>query len=94
MGCGGSRPAHPDRARTGDLQLANHRRSKDDRSTRHDPGRTPGALKVSGENLAFIPNTEKLREHLAQLFLDRYQQLGDNSRPIRASGWKWRRCIA
>ncbi len=34
-------------------------------------------LKVSGENLAFIPNTEKLREYLAQLVLDRYQQLGD-----------------
>ena len=34
-------------------------------------------LKVSGTNLAFIPNTEKLREHLAQLVLDRYQQLGD-----------------
>ncbi len=33
-------------------------------------------LKVSGENLAFIPNTEKLREYLAQLVLDRYQQLG------------------
>jgi len=34
-------------------------------------------LKVSGENLAFLPNTEKLREYLAQLVLDRYQQLGD-----------------
>ena len=34
-------------------------------------------LKVSGENLAFIPNTEKLREYLAQLVLNRYQQLGD-----------------
>ncbi len=34
-------------------------------------------LEVSGENLAFIPNTEKLREHLAQLVLDRYEQLGD-----------------
>ena len=34
-------------------------------------------LKVSGENLAFIPNTEKLREYLAQIVLDRYQQLGD-----------------
>ena len=34
-------------------------------------------LKVSGENLAFVPNTEKLREYLAQLVLDRYQQLGD-----------------
>jgi serine/threonine-protein kinase len=34
-------------------------------------------LKVSGENLTVIPNTEKLREHLAQLVLDRYQQLGD-----------------
>jgi len=33
--------------------------------------------KVSGENLAYIPNTEKLREYLAQLVLDRYQQLGD-----------------
>ena len=30
-------------------------------------------LKVSGENLALIPNTEKLREHLAQFVLDRYQ---------------------
>ena len=34
-------------------------------------------LKVSGESLAFQPNTENLREHLAQLVLDRYQQLGD-----------------
>jgi tetratricopeptide (TPR) repeat protein len=34
-------------------------------------------LTVSGENLAFIANTEKLREYLAQLVLDRYQQLGD-----------------
>jgi eukaryotic-like serine/threonine-protein kinase len=34
-------------------------------------------LKVSGENLTVIPNTEKLREHLAQLVLDRYHQLGD-----------------
>jgi eukaryotic-like serine/threonine-protein kinase len=34
-------------------------------------------LTVSGENLAFLPNTEKLREHLAQLVLDRYQHLGD-----------------
>jgi eukaryotic-like serine/threonine-protein kinase len=34
-------------------------------------------LKVSGENLAFIPNTENLREYLAQLVLDRYQQLGE-----------------
>jgi serine/threonine-protein kinase len=34
-------------------------------------------LTVSGENLAFLPNTEKLREYLAQLVLDRYQQLGD-----------------
>jgi len=33
--------------------------------------------KVSGENLAYIPNTEKLREYLAQLVLDRYQQLGE-----------------
>ncbi len=33
-------------------------------------------LKVSGENLAFRPNTEKLREHLAQLVLNRYEQLG------------------
>ena len=33
-------------------------------------------LKVSGENLTVIPNTERLREHLAQLVLDRYQQLG------------------
>jgi tetratricopeptide (TPR) repeat protein len=34
-------------------------------------------LHVSGENLAFVPNTEKLREHLARLILDRYQRLGD-----------------
>ena len=34
-------------------------------------------LRVSGENLTLLPNTEKLREHLAQLVLDRYQQLGD-----------------
>jgi eukaryotic-like serine/threonine-protein kinase len=34
-------------------------------------------LKVSGENLAFIPNTENLREYLAQLVLDRYQRLGE-----------------
>jgi serine/threonine-protein kinase len=34
-------------------------------------------LKVSGESLAFVPNTERLREHLAQVVLDRYQQLGE-----------------
>ena len=34
-------------------------------------------LKVSGENMALIPNTEKLREHLVQFVLDRYQLLGD-----------------
>jgi eukaryotic-like serine/threonine-protein kinase len=34
-------------------------------------------LKVSGENLAFIPNAERLREYLAQLVLDRYQRLGE-----------------
>jgi eukaryotic-like serine/threonine-protein kinase len=34
-------------------------------------------LQVSGENLASIPNTEKLREHLAQLLLDSYRQIGD-----------------
>ena len=78
MGCGRGRDAHPDRARTGDPQLANHQgESKDDRSTRHDPRRTPGAPQGLGENLAFMPNTENLREHLAQLVLDRYQQLGD-----------------
>jgi serine/threonine-protein kinase len=34
-------------------------------------------LKVSGENLALVPNAEKLREYLAQLVLDRYQRLGE-----------------
>ncbi len=34
-------------------------------------------LQVSGESLAFRPNTENLREYLAQLVLDRYQELGD-----------------
>jgi serine/threonine-protein kinase len=34
-------------------------------------------LKVSGESLAFTSNTEKLRGYLAQLVLDRYQELGD-----------------
>jgi tetratricopeptide (TPR) repeat protein/tRNA A-37 threonylcarbamoyl transferase component Bud32 len=33
------------------------------------------ALRVSGENLASIPNTEKLRERLARLQLDRYRQI-------------------
>jgi eukaryotic-like serine/threonine-protein kinase len=32
-------------------------------------------LRVSGENLALVPNTEGLRESLAQLVLDRYQRL-------------------
>ena len=35
------------------------------------------ALRVSGENLAVIPNTEKLRERLARLLLDRYRQIID-----------------
>jgi serine/threonine-protein kinase len=34
-------------------------------------------LKVSGENLAFIPNTEKLRLYLARLMLDRYRRIGE-----------------
>jgi eukaryotic-like serine/threonine-protein kinase len=34
-------------------------------------------LDVSGVNLAYISNTESLREYLAQLVLGRYQQLGD-----------------
>lgn len=34
-------------------------------------------LEVSGQNLAFIPNTEKLREYLARGVLDRYRQLGE-----------------
>jgi serine/threonine protein kinase len=34
-------------------------------------------LKVSGENLALVPHTERLREYLAQLVLDRYQRLGE-----------------
>ena len=34
-------------------------------------------LMVSGENLAMVPNTERLRESLAQLVLDRYQRLGE-----------------
>ena len=34
-------------------------------------------LRVSGENLALVPNTEGLRESLAQLVLDRYQRLGE-----------------
>ncbi len=34
-------------------------------------------LAVSGQNLAYIPNTENLREHLAGLVLARYQQLGE-----------------
>jgi serine/threonine-protein kinase len=34
-------------------------------------------LKVSGENLAFIPNTERLREYLARLVLEQYRQLGE-----------------
>jgi serine/threonine-protein kinase len=34
-------------------------------------------LKVAGENLAFVPNAERLREYLARLVLDRYQRLGD-----------------
>jgi serine/threonine protein kinase len=34
-------------------------------------------LRVSGENLAIVPNTERLREHLAQLVLDRYRRLGE-----------------
>ena len=34
-------------------------------------------LDVAAGNLTLIPNTEKLREHLAQLVLDRYQQLSD-----------------
>jgi eukaryotic-like serine/threonine-protein kinase len=35
------------------------------------------ALRVSGENLAVIPNTEKLRERLARRLLDRYRQIID-----------------
>ena len=42
---------------------------------------TRGALRellsVSGQNLALVPNTEKLREYLAQLVLDRYRRLGE-----------------
>jgi tetratricopeptide (TPR) repeat protein len=34
-------------------------------------------LQVSGEKLARVPNTEKFREDLARLVLDRYQQLGE-----------------
>ena len=34
-------------------------------------------LKVSGENLALVPNTERLREYLAHLVSDRYRELGD-----------------
>jgi serine/threonine-protein kinase len=34
-------------------------------------------LGVSGEKLALIPNTEGLRNELAQLVLDRYQRLGE-----------------
>jgi eukaryotic-like serine/threonine-protein kinase len=34
-------------------------------------------LNVSGENLALVPNTEGLREYLAQLVLDRYRRLGE-----------------
>jgi tetratricopeptide (TPR) repeat protein len=34
-------------------------------------------LDVSAGSLTVIPNTEKLREHLAQLVLDRYQRLGE-----------------
>ena len=34
-------------------------------------------LRVSGENLVLVPNTERLREYLAQLVLDRYQRLGE-----------------
>jgi tetratricopeptide (TPR) repeat protein/tRNA A-37 threonylcarbamoyl transferase component Bud32 len=34
-------------------------------------------LTVSGTNLAFVPNTENLREYLAGLVLERYQQLED-----------------
>ncbi len=35
------------------------------------------ALRVAGANLAGIPNTEKLREYLAQFLLDRYRQIVD-----------------
>jgi eukaryotic-like serine/threonine-protein kinase len=34
-------------------------------------------LKVSGENLTLIPNTEKLRLYLARLMLDRYRRIGE-----------------
>ncbi len=35
-------------------------------------------LTVAGENLAFVPHTETLREQLARLVLDRYRRLGDS----------------
>ncbi len=34
-------------------------------------------LTLSGENLAFLPNTERLRSYLAEKVLDRYRQLGE-----------------
>jgi eukaryotic-like serine/threonine-protein kinase len=63
------------------LAIYNWRISQEQARTTNQLAMTRDALrellKVSGENLAFLPNTEKLREYLAQLVLDRYQQLGD-----------------
>ena len=51
-------------------------------------------LKIAGENLAFIPNTEKLREYLATQLLERYQTLGENTGPNRETCSRWHRSFA
>jgi eukaryotic-like serine/threonine-protein kinase len=65
------------------LGLAIHDRqmAREKARTAEQLAMTRGALRellaVSGERLAFVPNSETLREQLASLVLDRYQQLGD-----------------
>jgi eukaryotic-like serine/threonine-protein kinase len=63
------------------LAITNWRITREQAKTTDQLAMTRDALRelltVSGENLAFLPNTERLREHLAQLVLDRYQQLGN-----------------
>ena len=52
-------------------------------------------LDMAGSKLAYVPNTEPIREELAKLVLDRYQELG-RTIPDRSAayGWRWPRSIA
>ena len=89
MGRGRGRRAHPDRARTVDLQLANHQAEG---QTRHDPGRSPrspqGFGGKPGQHSQYREAARAPRPAPCSIATNKSSP---SSGPIRASSSRWHR---